>query len=347
MWELKLARQQLYLASRTLNFGTWTWDRQSGNCLLSKRALAAAGLAEGQLLDWSLISGLLSADDRQKLITQFKDLLSGWSERIELEFHATLPSGEVRRLYCLGSPAGTGEHARDCITGILVDTLDERRIETRMALLGSELERAEIRATRYQVNQHFLFNSLSSIATLILDGGASEAEKMALKLANFYRSSIQRDPFERISLSEEMELLSLYLDVEKIRFPDELAVAAHIPDDLREALVPCLLLQPLVENSIKYGLGAAGSRMTIEISAAKAGDRLVLTVSDDGAGGNASVGTGLGLDVTKRRLAMAYSNDFACDAGPLPGRGFRVSLSFPLQMAASSLDAGGGRAGAA
>jgi PAS domain S-box-containing protein len=205
--------------------------------------------------------------------------------------------------------------------GIQVDTTEQKLAH-----------QAEVRALRYQVNPHFLFNSLSAISTLILDGDPAKGEQMVMSLADFYRKSLQLDPLDLLPLTEEIRLQRLYLDVEKVRFPDELDVRFDIEPSVERALVPGMVLQPLVENAIKYGMGTVGSRMTLTIMARQKGERLLIEIGNDRVAPARRAGTGFGLSMTRRRLEMAFGTDFEFRAGPSRGEGFSVEMSLPIRF---------------
>ncbi|MBO9380513.1 sensor histidine kinase, partial [Sphingomonas histidinilytica] len=192
---------------------------------------------------------------------------------------------------------------------------------------------AELRALRYQVNPHFLFNTLNSLSTLILKDHRDEAEKMILNLSTFFRTSLTADPTEDVVLAEEIRLQRLYLDIEAIRFPDRLIVDIRVPQELADARVPCLILQPLVENAIKYGVSRAKRPVTVQITARQDSEGLVLSVEDDGEplGEDEQLrGTGVGLKNVADRLKARFGSDAACRYGPLPNGGFGVTLFMPL-----------------
>ena len=134
----------------------------------------------------------------------------------------------------------------------------------------SAAQAAQVRALRYQINPHFLFNTLNSLSSLVMSGRPEEAENMILKLSTFFRSSLSLDPSADVTLAEEIDLQRLYLEIEKVRFPRRLKVEIDIPDDLKNARVPGLLLQPLVENVIKYGVSGTRDKVTLSIRAAEA-----------------------------------------------------------------------------
>jgi hypothetical protein len=213
---------------------------------------------------------------------------------------------------------------------------EARHRERRMALLQAEAHDAQVRALRYQVNPHFLYNTLSSISTLILEGRTQLAERMTMCLSAFFRASLAQDPFQDVPLSDEIELQRIYLSIEQMRFEDGLKVEYDVPDDLRGALVPSLILQPLIENSIKHGLSEAGKLTTITITGRAVRDRLVLEVADDGRGPGGCHGTGVGLGNVRRRLSTRFGNACRFAAGPREGGGFQVRLEMPLQFGGAS-----------
>lgn len=193
---------------------------------------------------------------------------------------------------------------------------------------------AELRALRYQVNPHFLFNTLNSLSSLVLKSRGEEAEQMILNLSNFFRASLAREALEDVPLEEEMALQSLYLDIEKIRFPERLRVKVSLPEALRCAMVPALILQPLIENAIKYGVSTTNRPVTLEIAAQSVGDRLEISVRDDGGGGgngrSSPTGLGVGLSNVRARLAARFGDEARLDHGPLADGGFFARLSMPL-----------------
>ena len=126
--------------------------------------------------------------------------------------------------------------------------------QRRLADAESAAQAAQVRALRYQVNPHFLFNTLNSLSSLVMTGRTDRAEAMLLALSTFFRTSLSLDPSANVTLAEEIDLQRLYLDIEKARFPDRLHVEIDVPSELEQARLPALLLQPIVENAIKYGV---------------------------------------------------------------------------------------------
>ena len=212
-----------------------------------------------------------------------------------------------------------------------------RLTELRLAEAETAAHAAQVRALRYQVNPHFLFNTLNSLSSLVMSGRSDRAEDMLMALSTFFRTSLSMDPSADVSLAEEIALQRLYLDIEKTRFPDRLDVNIDIPDDLAEARVPALILQPLVENAIKYGVSATTARVDLSIRARQLdGGRMQLDVINRAIGTPSKKaaaptheGTGLGLANVRQRLEAHFGNRADVRFGPIPG-GSEVSLAMPV-----------------
>ena len=213
-----------------------------------------------------------------------------------------------------------------------------RDAELRLAEAEGAAHAAQVRALRYQVNPHFLFNTLNSLSSLVMSGHADRAESMLMALSTFFRSTLSLDPSADVTLAEEIKLQQLYLEIEQIRFPDRLQVAIEVPDDLAEARVPALILQPLVENAIKYGVSATRDPVLLTIEAHHLdGGRMQIDVINQlarkgqtkPAAVPAHQGTGLGLTNVCERLQAHFGDGADCRFGPIPG-GYRVSLAIPF-----------------
>ncbi|WP_353228221.1 histidine kinase [Novosphingobium sp.] len=192
---------------------------------------------------------------------------------------------------------------------------------------------AELRSLRYQVNPHFLFNTLNSLSALVMTGREQAAERMIQTMSSFYRHSLAADPSADVPLADEIALQRHYLDIEAVRFPDRLKTVLLVPDDLAQAPVPGMILQPLVENSIKYAVAATTRAVTITITAHSQDDTLVLTVADDGPGKTGTeTGTGIGLANVRSRLAARFGHHAAVISGPLPQGGYATTLTLPLPL---------------
>ena len=208
-----------------------------------------------------------------------------------------------------------------------------RLADRRAAALAREAQEAQLRALRYQINPHFLFNTLNSLSSLILAQKTDVAERMLMNLSTFFRATLSADPTADVPLDEEIKLQRLYLDIEQIRFPSRLAVEVDVPDTLANARVPILILQPVVENAVKYGVAKSKKPVTVRIAAYEEAGRLHVKVSDDGEAPppeEGEGGTGVGLRNVCDRLTARYGARAGCLAGPDPDGGFTVHLFMPV-----------------
>jgi LytS/YehU family sensor histidine kinase len=204
---------------------------------------------------------------------------------------------------------------------------EQERHAARLAVLAQE---AQVRALRYQINPHFLFNTLNSIAALIRDA-PPKAEEMVLQLSDFFRRTLAIDPTEDLTLSEEVELQRLYLEIERTRFPDRLRFEVALGSGTGEARVPALLLQPLVENAVKHGVARSEGATCIRIRARRQGAVLEIVVENDaGAEGDGSRGQTVGLRNVEDRLRSRFGDEAGLTSGPVGGGGFRNTLRMPL-----------------
>ena len=228
---------------------------------------------------------------------------------------------------------------------------------------ADQLERLEAQATgaqlamlRYQLNPHFLFNTLNSISTLVLLKQTEAANAMLTRLSSFLRHTLVTQPGGRVTVAQEVDTLKLYLEIERMRFEERLRTEFRIDPAASEALIPSLLLQPLVENAIKYAVSAQEEGARIRLSAQVLGNRLKLTVSDTGPGittlkeggprfAHAPPGkggsTGVGLPNIRERLGQAYGDDHRFAIETPPEGGFTVSIEVPLERHATYEEAGG------
>lgn len=207
-----------------------------------------------------------------------------------------------------------------------------RAAEYREGQYARAAKASELRSLRYQVNPHFLFNTLNSLSALVMVGRAEQAERMIQSISRFYRHSLAGDPTSDMPLEDEIALQRHYLDIEAVRFPERLKCEFDVPDDLMSACVPGMILQPLVENSIKYAVSTTIRPVTIRIAAREAGGFLILSVADDGPGeGFVSSGTGIGLANVRSRLAARFGEDVAkVESGALPAGGYATVLTMPI-----------------
>ncbi|WP_324073287.1 MAG: histidine kinase [Erythrobacter sp.] len=221
----------------------------------------------------------------------------------------------------------------------LLAGVQARSAERREQQFRSAAKAAELRSLRYQVNPHFLFNTLNSLSALVMIGKADRAEKMIQTISRFYRHSLANEPTADVSLSDEFDLQRLYLDIEAVRFPERLVCVFDLPAGLEDARVPGMILQPLVENSVKYAISAVARPVTITIAAREEFDRLVITVSDDGPGvpQGAHHGFGIGLANVRDRLEARFGPDIGFTSAPVPD-GYRTEIRIPLTRSTSRHD---------
>jgi two-component system, LytTR family, sensor kinase len=212
--------------------------------------------------------------------------------------------------------------------------------QRRLADAESAAQAAQVRALRYQVNPHFLFNTLNSLSSLVMTGRSDRAETMLLALSTFFRTSLSLDPSADVTLAEEIDLQRLYLDIEKARFPDRLHVEIDVPPELEQARLPALLLQPIVENAIKYGVSKSRKTVVIRIAAKPTLDgRMSLEISNRLKNGGSDElpaatheGTGLGLANVCQRLDARFGSRSSCRFGPMTGGGYKVALTVPVEI---------------
>jgi signal transduction histidine kinase len=219
----------------------------------------------------------------------------------------------------------------------------------RLARMAAQANAAQLEMLRYQINPHFLFNTLNSISTLVLLGETERANTMLSRLSSFLRYTLVGEQAGFATVAQEVEALKLYLDIERTRFEDRLRVRFDIAPDVGAARVPALLLQPLVENAVKYAVTPQEEGADIWVTARRLADRLELSVADTGPGlvdgrpGSGSEGTGVGLRNIRDRLRQAYGEDHRFEllgnsgsplvqAGRAKGPGLLVLIEIPFQI---------------
>jgi two-component system LytT family sensor kinase len=204
--------------------------------------------------------------------------------------------------------------------------------------LEHQASSAQLAMLRYQLNPHFLFNTLNSISTLVLLKQTDRANAMLSRLSSFLRYTLVNEPMGQVTVEQEVETLKLYLEIEKMRFEERLKPKFHIEPAAAPARLPSLLLQPLIENAIKYAVTPQEEGADISIEARKTGDTLLITVSDTGPGADAGYpvraeqSTGVGLANIRDRLAQAYGADHRFETQTNTKGGFRVIIEIPYQL---------------
>lgn len=223
-----------------------------------------------------------------------------------------------------------------------------RRQQLRASELRTQLARAELAALRAQLQPHFLFNTLNTAVSLVQAEEAATAVRVLTNLSDILRRVLAHAPTQEITLREELEFVQAYLAIERTRFPDRLHVRMEIADGALDALVPTMLLQPLVENAVKYGVARTRGVGQIEITATLERDRLQLRVRDDGPGLPAAwppaTGSGVGLVNAQARLQQLYGDAHEFILGNAAGGGAEVSIAIPLHTAIAAGGEGDHRA---
>lgn len=216
----------------------------------------------------------------------------------------------------------------------MVNAEQARAAERREGEYRRAAKASELRSLRYQVNPHFLFNTLNSLSALVMTGKDAAAEKMIQTLSAFYRRSLAEDPTGDIALEAEVALQRSYLEIEAVRFPERLRTRFDLPQALEQACVPGLILQPLVENSVRYAVAATARPVTVAVTAREDVGQLVLEVSDDGPAipDDGEHGFGIGLANVRDRLAVRYGDAASLVSGPGDGGGWRSVIRLPLEV---------------
>ncbi|WP_102795017.1 sensor histidine kinase [Bowmanella denitrificans] len=210
--------------------------------------------------------------------------------------------------------------------------------EKQNALKASTMaHQAHLKMLRYQLNPHFLFNTLNAISTLVLIKENDTANAMVSRLSDFLRYSLDKDPIKKVPLEQEIQAIEMYLDIEKVRFEDRLTVQWDVAAETREALVPSLILQPLIENAIKYAIARTEQGGCIAISAKAFGRDLLIEVADNGPGADIVNGQlqrngGVGLPNIRERLQSLYANNFSFVIAQNQPSGVKVSIRIPYQV---------------
>ena len=210
---------------------------------------------------------------------------------------------------------------------------EQSQAALRSAALAQE---AQLKMLRYQLNPHFLFNTLNAISTLILDNQNRTANHAVTRLSEFLRYTLDQDPMKKVTLRQEIEALDMYLNTERLRFSERLRLEYGVEEPALDALVPSLILQPLIENAVKYAISPRETGGSIRIEGRTRGSMLEITVIDDGPGiasGVSLEGRGVGLRNTRERLAVLYGDQHrfvVLNTRP----GLRIEIGLPLEKAA-------------
>ena len=225
--------------------------------------------------------------------------------------------------------------------------LTVERQADRLERLEAQTTAAQLAMLRYQLNPHFLFNTLNSISTLVLLKQTEPANAMLTRLSGFLRHTLITEPGSQVTLAQEIETLNLYLDIERMRFEERLRTHFEIDEAALQATLPAMLLQPLVENAIKYAVGPQEEGARISLTARVVGQRLRIAVEDTGPGvegpmqmalidgmpegAGRPVSTGVGLVNIRNRLMQGYGDDHLFETRSQPGGGFTVLIEIPFE----------------
>lgn len=214
------------------------------------------------------------------------------------------------------------------------------RLQLRAARLQSELARSELAALRSQLHPHFLFNSFNALATLIRQQKNETAVEIIAQISTLLRMAIDRAGLQEIPLQQELDFIRCYLKIEQLRFGDKLQVSYLLAPATLGALVPNIVLQPLVENAIKHGISKRTSPGEVKITTARAGDRLWIEIVDDGSDGAPALPAGpgpkkpgIGLANARAQLDNLYGSDYHLEMVKRPEGGTKVGLSLPWREA--------------
>jgi two-component system, LytTR family, sensor kinase len=220
------------------------------------------------------------------------------------------------------------------------DIMRERELSA--SQLEARLSEARLQLLKTQLQPHFLFNTLHTISALLHDD-VRAADRMISRLSDLLRLTLEKGGEQEVTLREELEFLDPYLAIEQTRFHDRLTVVEDIQPEALDARVPSMLLQPLVENAVRHGIGTRAGAGRIEISARRENGRLELEVRDDGTGlpnGSETVQTRVGLGNTRARLRQLYGADHRFELDDAPGGGLRVSIAIPFREPVATSEGG-------
>ncbi|WP_223295331.1 sensor histidine kinase [Granulicella mallensis] len=267
---------------------------------------------------------------------------SAWNAWLEVLFnpyaYATLPRF---------APAFTGHFFNEIVSALVlygailavssvIDSRDRLHAQqTETARLNEQLSLAQLDALRRQIEPHFLFNTLNSIAALVREHRNSDAIDMVAGLSDLLRRSLDTAPLQQVSLHEEVAFVRKYLDIQKMRFADRLQIQLEVPSELNDARVPSLILQPVVENAVKHGIAQRAQGGMIRITASRAAETLTLRITDDGPGlapGWQGSTTGIGIANVRTRLQSFYGDASTLDLHNQPTGGVEVAMTLPLLM---------------
>jgi sensor histidine kinase YesM len=221
------------------------------------------------------------------------------------------------------------------IIGVVQSQIRAQREAVKSLELQKQLSAAHLRALQMQMEPHFLFNTLNAITTLVELGRQAEAVEALAHLNALLKTTLSQGTLEKIPLARELEFIENYLAIEQIRFADRLKVETKVTSAALDSLVPCFLLQPVIENAIRHGIAHLEEEGTIQTSIHRDGDQLQFTVRNNGPGLNrhSIPGHGIGLKNTEQRLSHFYQSDYRFTTKESESGGFEVSITIPYERA--------------
>ena len=221
------------------------------------------------------------------------------------------------------------------VSGLLHSQAEAQRTIVQKLELERRLSQAQLRALQMQLEPHFLFNTLNALNSLVDLGRNKEASQALAHLNTILRSALQRKAPEKIPFVEELRVVESYLAIQQARFADRLQIKVDATPEALEGLVPCFLLQPIVENAVHHGIASLESGGVIETSVKRIGDKLWMQVTDNGAGPNQSStkGHGIGISSTRERLAYFYPDNYEFAAAARETGGYEVTIQIPFERA--------------
>src|SRR5688572_29997785 len=241
---------------------------------------------------------------------------------------------EGAKLMLLAVAGGVATYATAWVEHLVIESATESAERQRVA---TRLVQSQLDTLRLQLSPHFLFNALNGAMALIAVD-ARGAERMLAAISDFLRTVLHSSSEPEVTVEQEIALLQNYVEIQRVRFGEKLKVIFDVDESLMSAVVPSLLLQPLVENSIRHGIGSRASGGTVTVCVRAEGDNLHIDVVDDGVGPSARRsrekprGTGLGLANTATRLNHLYGETHRFETGPREGGGFAVKVQIPVKF---------------
>jgi sensor histidine kinase YesM len=265
-------------------------------------------------------------------------LFVGWILHVAVYRRLASLSSVLSVFVLFNLPTGFMSYGTLLLVGYVIDyyrrhqdeELKISRLETELAQAQLQVTQAQLQSLKMQLQPHFLFNTLNSISTL-LDEDVEAADQMIARLGDFLRLTLANSGAQEVTLQEELEFLRCYLAIEQVRFRDRLTVDMKIDPETLEALVPNLILQPIVENAIRHGVIACVGKGRVEIESSRKNGSLCLMVSDNGPGLQGNTGKrGLGFTLTKERLERRYEHNQQLELRDAPEGGLKVTLEIPF-----------------